>query len=191
MKKITQFLVFTLILIAASSPALAAKGKAYKIRPGDVLQITVWKEDALDQEVVVLPDGSITFPLIGTLDVEDHTPSQVQNIIKNNLKDYVPDASVAVAVKANLGHSVNVIGQVAKPGEFVMNRQMSVMQALSQAGGLTPFASEGRIIVLRREEGKEVAIHVPYDDIIDGDSLDQNLSLLPGDVVVVPTASLF
>ena len=164
---------------------------SYTIRAGDVLQVTVWREENLDREVIVLPDGSISFPLIGSVKADGLTPAQLQATIKTKLRSLIPGASVTVLVKAALGHTVSVIGQVQKPGEIIMSQKLSVMQALSQAGGLTPYASEGRIIVLRTIEGKQMSIPFPYDDVVDGDNLEQNFTLLPGDVVVVPTASLF
>lgn len=169
----------------------SAVSSNYKIRPGDVLQITVWREENMDREVLVLPDGDISFPLIGTFNVQGMTPGQVQSSIKNKLKTLIPEASVTVLVKATLGNSVSVIGQVAKPGELIMNHSLTVMQALSQAGGLTPYADEDDIIILRRVDGKETAIDFPYDDISSGHSLEKNILLFPGDVVVVPTAGLF
>ena len=99
---------------------------------------------------------------------------------------------MTVSVKAALGHTVSVIGQVTKPGEFIMSHGLTVMQALSQAGGLTPYADEGGVIVLRRAlDGTETSIEVPYDDISRGKELTQDIVLNPGDVVVVPTTSLF
>lgn len=164
----------------------------YEISPGDVLQITVWKEDGMDREVLVLPDGSITFPLIGSFSVLGKTPAEVQEDVKGRLQKFIPNASVTVMIKAALGHSVNVIGQVSKPGEIVMGHRLTVMQALSQAGGLTPYADEGSIKILRRdEEGKETAITFDYGSISSGKHLDKDITLMPGDVIVVPTAGLF
>ena len=163
----------------------------YKIAAGDVLQVTVWKEEGLDQEELVLPDGTISFPLIGSLPVQGQSPAAVQGAIKDRLAKLIPDAAVTVMVKAALGHTVSVIGQVLKPGEIVMGHDLTVMQALSQAGGLTPYASEDHIIVLRRENGHESPIPVPYKDIARGEDLDQDVLLQLGDVVVVPTAGLF
>jgi polysaccharide export outer membrane protein len=177
---------------ATPEPAMTVNGAGYKIIPGDVLQIDVWKEDGLNQEVLVLPDGMITFPLAGSFSVLNMSPEEVQATLKDKLKQYIPDATVTVSVKAALGHTVSVIGQVTKPGEFIMSHGLTVMQALSQAGGLTPYADEGSVIVLRRTgDGKETSIPVPYDDISRGRELDQDLVLNPGDVVVVPTTSLF
>jgi polysaccharide export outer membrane protein len=175
---------------SAAAPKAPANGTEYKIIPGDVLQITVWKEEELNQEVLVLNDGTINFPLIGTIEAAGKTTAELQEMIKDKLSKLIPDASVTVAVKAALGHTVSVIGQVTKPGELVMDKDLTVMQALSQAGGLTPYADDGRIIILRRENGKETSIRFPYDDVIDGDELDKDIVLRPGDVVVVPTAGL-
>lgn len=190
MKKALKFLMLILPCLISASYAFASD-ETYTITAGDVLQVTVWKEESLDREIVVLPDGDITFPLIGTLNVQDKTPEQVEKDIKEKLKSFIPDASVAVVVKADLGHTVSVIGQVTKPGELVMGHHLSVMQALSQAGGLTPYASENHIIILRRSGGKETSIPFPYDDISSGNKLDADIILKPGDVVVVPTGGLF
>ncbi len=119
----------------------ASTENAYTIIAGDVLQITVWKEDGMDRETLVLPDGTINFPLIGSMTAAGKTPEAIQAELKDLLKKYIPDASVTVIVKAALGHTVSVIGQVTKPGEIVMGHRLTVMQALSQAGGLTPYAS--------------------------------------------------
>ncbi|MBY0408174.1 MAG: polysaccharide export protein [Rickettsiales bacterium] len=171
--------------------ARGIKGDNYTIQSGDVLQITVWKEADMDREVLVLPDGTVSFPLIGSFRAEGKSPAQVRDIVKQKLASLIPDASVTVIVKAALGNAISVIGQVTKPGELVMNHEMSVMQALSQAGGLTPYADESEVKVLRKIDGKETAIEVPYDDIVEGSNLEKNINLLPGDVVVVPTDSLF
>lgn len=185
LKLLALFALLTLPTVAA-----LAEDEDFTIAPGDVLQITVWKEDGMDREIVVLPDGSITFPLIGALNIKNKTPQEVQDLVKDKLKKYIPDASVAVVVKAALGHSVSVIGQVQKPGEFIMGHHFTVMQALSQAGGLTPFADEGEIIILRKNGDKESSIPFPYKHVINGDDLDKNIVLKPGDVVVVPTGGI-
>ena len=199
-------LLFAQPAFAINTPALAASTKAapeeeskptpavdsnYKIRAGDVLQITVWKEESLDREILVLPDGTISFPLIGSFVAQGMTPAKVQSTVKEKLKTLIPDASVTVLVKATLGHTVNVIGQVAKPGELVMGHHTTVMQALSQAGGLTPYANESKIIILRKEAGKETSIAFHYSDVIAGRELDKDIELNPGDVIVVPTSGLF
>jgi len=189
--KIIRTFLLTLILCTLLPLSGEARSAEFKIRPGDVLQITVWKEEGMDHELAVLPDGTVTFPLVGMVKLEGTTPSGAAAIIKGKLKGSIPNASVSVIVKAPLGHTVNVIGQVSKPGELVMTGNMTVMQALSQAGGLTPFADDNNINILRKRNGKEFSIDFPYDDIADGDHLEKNIDLEPGDVIVVPTEGLF
>jgi len=191
MKKAFVFLMLLIALSAVAPKLSVAEEAPFTILAGDVLQITVWKEDGLDREVLVLPSGDITFPLIGTLNVGGRTPDDVQDLVKDKLKKFIPEASVSVSVKAALGHIVNVTGQVSRPGEIVINRRITTLQAISQAGGVTPYADEGNIVVIRHKEGNDVSIPVPYDDIVSGDDLDKDLVLEPGDVVVVPTAGLF
>lgn len=180
------------ILIPLTSLRVAAQGYSYVILPGDILHISVWREETMNQEVVVLSDGTITFPLVGTLNVKNMTPQDLQAEIADKLEPYIPDAPVTVSVKAPMGHKVSIIGQVREPGEIILDKRMGVMQALSQVGGLTPYAEEDDIIVIRKnEEGEEVTLDFPYHRISRGRDLDKNFDLLPGDVVVVPTSGLF
>lgn len=185
---------FLVVSIFGSAPvqsrAADALASDFQILPGDVLQINVWKEEGLDQELVVLPDGTITFPLIGAVTARGMTPSALQADVKRRLSAMIPDASVTVTVKSPLGHTVSVMGQVGKPGDIVIGRRTTVMQALSQAGGLTPFAKESDVHVLRTEGGLKMSIPVPYDRIAKGDDLDKDIDLKPGDIVFVPTAGL-
>ncbi|MBE1236954.1 polysaccharide biosynthesis/export family protein [Phaeovibrio sulfidiphilus] len=168
----------------------AVPGSSYFLAPGDVLQISVWGEEKLDLEVLVLPSSQISFPLVGELSTRGKTPDTLRDEIRDRLKVYIPNAEVTVSVKAPLGHAYHVVGQVNKPGEIVNSRNITVMQALSIAGGVTPFADEGGIIVLRRTSDGEVSFPFPYKDVIRGRSLDQDIVLKPGDVIVVPTAGL-
>ena len=190
MISIRRFLFVLPLFFQFHQTAMAAD-TAYTLNPGDVLQITVWKEDGLDREVLVLPDGSVNFPLLGTIDAMGMSPTQLQAEIKSRLIPYIPDASVSVSVKAALGHVVSVIGQVNKPGELILGHRTTVMQALAIAGGLTPYASSGNILILHHEDGKEISIPFPYDDVVQGKSLSSDIALTPGDVLVVPTATLF
>ena len=185
-----QKLILSFCLLAGLTGVAQAQDE-FVIQPGDILQVTVWKEEGLDRETLILPDGSLTFPLIGSIQAKGLTINQLQDNIKSKISHFIPDASVTIMVKAPLGHTVNVIGQVGKPGEIIMQGKMSVMQALSQAGGLTQFADEDDIIVLRGEEKNKKSLPFPYDDISRGRDLDKDIVLLPGDVIVVPTAGLF
>jgi polysaccharide export outer membrane protein len=193
MKKLLRLLTASTLLAAVAPAAALAVDANYMLNPGDVLQITVWKEEGLDRETLVLPDGTVAFPLVGTLHAAGKTVGQLQDEIKDGLQKAIPDAPVTVVVKDALGNVVDVIGQVTKPGEFVAGHPLTVMQALSMAGGLTPYASERRISIVRHNrDGKDEHIEFPYyEDILDGKNLDKDFVLHPGDVVLVPASSLF
>ena len=169
-----------------SAGALATADTGYKIGAGDLLEISVWKEDTLKKEVLVRPDGGISFPLVGSMQAAGKTATQLQQEITNKLEKYIPDAVVSVALLKVDSNMVYVIGKVNKPGNYVAGTYIDVMQALSMAGGLTPFAAEGDIKVLRRENGSEVALPFQYSKVKKGEKLEQNILLKGGDVVVVP-----
>lgn len=160
--------------------------RGYLVQPGDLLHISVWKEEGLDHEVLVRPDGGISFPLAGELDATGQTVEDIRAEITERLARYIPGLVVTVSVRAINGNKIYVHGQVNNPGEFVMNPRLDVMQALSVAGGTTAFASTSNIFVLRRRDGRQVALPFRLDDIVRGRNLDQNILLEPGDVVVVP-----
>lgn len=163
----------------------------YTLRAGDTLSIAVWKEEELTREVLILPDGTVNFPLIGTFTAAGLTPAEVKETVTKKLKPFVPAATVTVVVKQTAGNAISVVGQVARPGDIIMNRPLTVMQALSQAGGLTQYADEDSIVILRKVDGKEISLEYDYSDVARGHHLESNIILLPADVVVVPTASLF
>ena len=159
---------------------------AYNVNPGDILMISVWKEQDLQQEVIVRPDGSFSFPLTGDIRAEGKSIEQIRMALFERLEKYIPDPVVTVSVRDLGGNKVYIIGQVNRPGEFRVTGQIDVMQALSVGGGMTPFAQVGDIKILRRINGKLVAIQFNYKDIEKGKRLEQNILLQPGDVVVVP-----
>lgn len=184
-------LLITNLAQAAEDPSLVHFTSTYSIRSGDLLHISVWKETELDRELIVLPDGTVDFPLIGAVKAQGSTAPQLQATIAEKLTPYVPGATVTVIVQEPRGNIVSVIGQVAHPGDLIMNRSMNVMQALSQAGGLTPYAEGDAIVILRTIDEKQNPIAFDYTRVARGEQLEKNITLLPGDVVVVPTASLF
>jgi polysaccharide export outer membrane protein len=158
----------------------------YVLQPGDELQIAVWKETDLKQDVVIRPDGGISFPLAGDLSAAGLSVAELTVALEKRVRRYEPDAVVTVMVKAAVGNRVYVIGKVNKPGDFALNRPIDVMQALSLAGGATPFANTNHIRVLRREGNHIRAIAFRYGDVQRGRRLDQNILLKSGDTVVVP-----
>ncbi|MBI3560690.1 MAG: polysaccharide biosynthesis/export family protein [Gammaproteobacteria bacterium] len=159
---------------------------AYAVNPGDVLTIQVWKEQDLQTDVIVRPDSGISFPLVGDMNVHDMSVAQIQSEIAKRLKKYIPDPSVTVAAKHLSGNRVYIIGKVKNPGVFPMEQYVDVMQALTLAGGLTPYASAGNIKILRRDNDKQLVLKFDYSDVEKGKHLDQNLILKSGDVIVVP-----
>lgn len=158
----------------------------YTLQPGDVLTVTVWREADLQREVLVRPDGGISFPLAGDIPALDLSVEQLRERITDRLKRFIPDPVVTVAVKQIGGNRIYVLGNVSRPGEYTFSRPIDVMQALSLAGGTTPFASLNEIVILRRDNGKQRAIRFRYSDIEKGRELEQNIELRSNDTVVVP-----
>lgn len=164
----------------------ATPGPEYKVLPGDILKISVWGEEELQDQVLVRPDGGISFPLCGDISAKDRSIVELEEEITSRLTRYISNPVVSVSVAEILGNRIYVIGQVKNPGTFVVNPQVDVLQALSMAGGTTPFANLNNIKILRRNDGQQRAMEFRYNDVINGRSLEQNVVLQSGDVVVVP-----
>ncbi|MFU8814066.1 MAG: polysaccharide biosynthesis/export family protein [Pseudomonadales bacterium] len=158
----------------------------YRISPEDVLGISVWREDDLQGEVTVRPDGGISFPLVGDIRAAGKSPRELQADITARLEAYIPDAVVTVSVVEIRGLRIYVSGRVQNPGQYTVGRYVDVLQAISLAGGLTPFADERSISVIRRVDGREVVFDFNYREVQRGRNLEQNIMLQPDDVVVVP-----
>lgn len=186
MRKVVLSMVFLLFAAAMSPPGYAQALPDYTLNPGDQLDIAVWKEIELTKTVIVRPDGKFSFPLAGEIQAAGRTIAQVQTEITNKLKIYIPEAVVTAAVKELDGYRIYVIGQVGKPGFFIMNPRMNVLQALTVAGGMTPFAALNDIIVLRGSGPAQRVIPFRYTEVVKGKNLNQNIQLEAGDVVVVP-----
>lgn len=159
---------------------------AYLIGAGDVLDISVWKEEGLQREVMVRPDGGVDFPLVGELQAGGKTTEALQAEITKKIKRYVPDAVVTVSVMQVFNNTIYVLGKVARPGQYIAKHYMDVTQALAMAGGLTPYAATGSIKILRRSGVKQKVFQFDYGEIEDGENLEQNIILKNGDVVIVP-----
>jgi polysaccharide export outer membrane protein len=163
-----------------------AAGDAYRLGPGDILEISVWKDESLSREVIVPPDSIVSFPLIGDIQVKDLTVAGLREIVAKRLNDFVPNATVTVMLRRVNSLTAYVIGKVNKPGQFPIDLETRVMQILAMAGGLNPFASPGNILILRQEDQKTVKILFNYKEMEKGENLGQNIVLKRGDVVVVP-----
>jgi polysaccharide export outer membrane protein len=168
-------------------PARQIMRSPYRIQPGDVLNISVWKETDLTTDVIVRPDGGVSFPLAGDQVAEGRTVEELRGLLAEQLKKFIPDPVVTVAVKQLNGNRIFVIGKVQRPGDFPYSKPLDVMQSLTLAGGTTSFADLNDIRILRREDdGKQVVIPFRYDDVSRGRHLEQNVLLRSGDTVVVP-----
>jgi polysaccharide export outer membrane protein len=185
------FVLLTCLTVAtvpagAADSAMPATGQDYLIGPGDVLEISVWKEEALTKLVTVLPDGKISFPLIGEVMASGRTVAQLKKEIETRLARFVPDPVLSVSIYQMNSLVIYVVGKVNKPGRFVLNADADVLQALAMAGGLNSFAKRGQIKVFRKHDGKTQTFDFDYDDVTDGEKLEQNIQLVRGDVIVVP-----
>ena len=172
--------------VRTTSPETQEAGQGYLLGPEDVLLISVWKDEHLTREVVVRPDGLISFPLVGDVPAEGRTVEELRLDLAKRLIKYIPAVNLTVTVIKPLSYKVYVVGRVAKPGEFLVGHYTDVLQALSLAGGLTPFAAENDIKVVRRVMGQQQTFPFRYGDVRKGIDLEQNIILQRGDVVMVP-----
>jgi polysaccharide export outer membrane protein len=175
--------------LSAALPVSAADTvvpEGYRLQPGDVLQVVVWKETDLQSEVLIRPDGGISFALAGDLQAAGLTTDELRTELQLRVRKLVPDAVVTVQLKVASGNRVFVIGKVNRPGDFALIRPIDVMQALSLAGGATPFADTDRIRVLHREGSHQTSTRFRYSEVAHGRRLEQNVLLQSGDTVVVP-----
>lgn len=161
---------------------------AYHVQPGDVLTVSVWKEQDLQGDVLVRPDGAFSFPLAGDIEAHGKTVEDLRSELTTKLKKYLPAPVVTVAVRQIVGNRIFVVGQVNRPGDFQFSRPVDVMQALSMAGGTTSFAALNDIVILRRDRGngKLQTIRFHYGEVARGKDLAQNIILNSGDTIVVP-----
>lgn len=187
-----RWLLFLIVSIFSGTAASAADtqipdGKdAYLLKAGDVVEVSVWREDALKREAVVLPDGSITFPLAGRVEVAGLNITKASEKIAERLKNYISEPQVTVVIAGINGNRVYVIGKVLKPGPIILDTPMTVMQALSLAGGLDKFADEDSIKILRVTSSGQEALPVRYNDLMKARDLSTNRQLVAGDTVMVP-----
>jgi polysaccharide export outer membrane protein len=175
------------LLWLSYQPLSCAGDESYRLNPGDKLEITVWKEEDLHSEVVVLPDGTISFPLVGHVPAAGKTTTELVGLLKERLNPYISDPEINIRLLAAEGNTIYVLGEVAHPGAIVMKSPLDVMQALSMAGGFTTFAKKNSIRILRREaNGRSKTIPFEYGDVEDGENMESNILLKSGDTIVVP-----
>ncbi len=167
-------------------PAPGAESPDYVIGPEDHINISVWKEPELTMLVVVRPDGSISLPLINDVNATGLTPMQLAAHITARLKQYLAEPRVTVIVTQINSRRFYVLGEVGRPGAFPLLPNMTVLQALSTAGGFREFANQSKIYVLRNENGSAKKYPFNYKKVIAGKNIEQDILLKPGDTVVVP-----
>jgi polysaccharide export outer membrane protein len=163
-----------------------APESSYRIGPNDILNIFVWKEADLTRDVTVMPDGKITYPLIGEITAQGQTASELKKTITEKLQNFVTAPEVTVIVKESRSQVVYTVGKLTRPGPYPLAPGMTVMQALSAAGGFAEWADNKNIIIIRREGGKETQLRFNYKEFTSGEKLEQNILLKPGDTLVVP-----
>src|SRR2546427_4186697 len=175
---------------AEKSPLIVTQD--YIIGPEDVLEISVWKNQDLSKVVAVRPDGRISLPLIGEVNAVGKTPAQLTEEISAKLKEYKENPQVSIVVKEVNSYSVFVLGEVAKPGRYLLKSKTTLLQGITIAGGFTQMAARNKLVVFRfRVNGSgEEKIKASYDDIVLRDGSLQNIELKPGDTLVVPSETM-
>jgi len=170
----------------ANNPVSTTTDTDYIIGPQDVVRIDVWKEPEISRTIPVRPDGKISLPLLNDLQASGLTALQLGKAIRDGLTKYLTSPEVTVTVTEINSRRVYITGEVARAGAFPLLPNMTVLQALSSAGGFTQFAKLKSIYVLRNEGGKQVQHPFNYKEVVKGKNQEENILLQPGDVIVVP-----
>ena len=192
MRLITGKTLLIIWVFILSTPALATENVEkwsatdYIIGPGDSLHISIWKNEDLTKLLTVLPDGKVSFPLIGDVMAEGKTVAQLRKELKGRISRFVPDPVLSVLVQQVNSMLIYVVGKVNNPGRFTLNSNIKVLQGLALAGGLNPFAERNKIKIFREEGDNTRIFHFKYDSVSTGKNLEQNIRLKRGDVIVVP-----
>jgi polysaccharide export outer membrane protein len=199
----SRLLCYALALMAASLGAVAtgcapgsvkpvaagersAGTQEYRIGPADVLQISVWKNEALTRTVPVRPDGMISLPLVNEIRAAGLTPIELRDLLKKKLTEYVPSPEVSVIVMEMHSYMVSVLGEVKTAGRYQFMSPVTVLDVLARAGGITEFATPSRLYVLRPEKGVMKKIPFNYNKVVAAPGKHQNFFVQPGDIIVVP-----
>ena len=190
-----SFVVVLMLALALTAEAAPRPGDTepeapanndYRIGVGDMLNIQVWKEADLSRSVPVRPDGKISFPLLDDIQAAGLTPLELKALLTEKLKQYLSEPRVTVLVEEVNSYKVYVMGEVLTQGALVLKNKTTLLQAISLAGGFTQYAKRNEITILRRTAKRDERIVVSYEKILSGRNPEQNLTLEPGDTVVVP-----
>jgi polysaccharide export outer membrane protein len=183
----TMLTCLGLIFFVQINSAVAENLPRFLLGPEDVLEISVWRDETLTRQVMIMPDGNFSFPLIGDIHASGHTIAEIRTMVQEKIKKYVPDSPVSVVMEKMQSPKVYIVGRVNKQGTYIMQgRPLTVAQIIALAGGLTPFAEGDEIHVLRNSDDGQKAIPIDYEKITQGKELSHNIILQPGDTVVVP-----
>lgn len=160
----------------------------YRIGPEDVLEIMIWKNADLTRTVTVRPDGKVSLPLIGDVQASGLTTEELKQVVTQRMKDYIATPEVSILVSNINSYFYYILGEVAKPGKYPLKERITVLQAISMAGGFTPFASKNGMALFRKDQmnSTEIKFRVRYDDIISSEDPKKNLEIQSGDTLVVP-----
>jgi polysaccharide export outer membrane protein len=159
---------------------------SYVIGAEDVLYINVWKEEALSRTVPVRMDGKISLPLIDDVQAAGYTARQLKEVLTKRLKEFIDNPNVSVTVTEANSYKVYVSGQVRAPGVYRLRSETTLLQIIPMAGGFTDWANQKKILIIRKEDGKERRITVNYKKIVKGDAPESNIILKAGDTIIVP-----
>lgn len=184
--KFIKSIICTLLLIGFGPIVVYSMEDSYRLGPGDVLEVSVWKDPELTRTVVVLPDGKIGLPLIGEIGAEGKTLAVLKSEIESRLRQYMPDPILSIIVQQVNSLSFYIIGEVLRPGRMNLNSNVNILQALAMAGGLGPFANRKKIKIFRKMGHETHIIMFNYEDVVRGENLEQNILIQRGDVIVVP-----
>ena len=179
-------LLLALLCVRVDLAVAADKADLYQLRQGDTVLVSVWREDALQKQVIVLPDGSVTLPLAGRVVVGGLSTPEAEQRIAAKLKEYIPEPVVTVVIIGIDGNRAYVMGKVNKPGPLIISGPITVLQAISIVGGFDKFADESGIKVIRTKSNGQEILPVRYKDIISGRDMSTNIQLKAGDTIVVP-----
>ena len=165
---------------------VAADSDRYVIGSEDVLYIHVWKEETLSKTVSVRMDGKISMPLIDEIQAAGLTPLKLKEILTERLKEFVEIPTVTVIVMEANGFKIYISGQIRSPGVYRLRSETTLAQIISMAGGLGEWANQSKIIIIRKEDGKEKRFTINYKKIVKGKDLSLNILLKAGDTIIVP-----
>lgn len=165
------------------SRAETKRAEEYVLGPGDVIQVVVWRNEHLSKTLPIRPDGKISLPLVDDMQAAGVTPSQLKETIARGLKQYIDNPIVTVIVSEVNNYKISVLGEVKKPGVYLLKGRTTVLEAISMAEGFTEFATTNNILLMKKAKGQRYRFD--YRAFVSGENLDQNVYLDPGDTIIV------